>query len=214
MVGVFQLRTYTVDEFLNILPELDPEFSYELHNSVIVPMPKASPEHETLRNELVTELRLENRRSKLGLEPLTGITLCWDKGNCRFPDLVVVERALWKTKEDSIIRLSEPVLVAIEIVSTNWQDDYQRKDRWYSGFGVQEYWIIDPMYVVEQYPTAKNPEIEVPTITLGKLSKKTNLLGMRDYEWQSFTSSDRLESMHFPDFPLTVDEMIALGVEA
>ncbi|MBD2308589.1 Uma2 family endonuclease [Chroococcidiopsis sp. FACHB-1243] len=50
MVTTIQIKTYTVDEFLELdLPEGK---TYELINGVIVPMAEPSGKHENLRTDL------------------------------------------------------------------------------------------------------------------------------------------------------------------
>lgn len=48
---------------------------------------------------------------------------------------------LWK--RESVITLGSSVKLAVEVVSTNWPDDYARKFEDYGGMGIQEYWMVD-----------------------------------------------------------------------
>jgi Uma2 family endonuclease len=42
---------------------------------------------------------------------------------------------------------TEPIQLAVEVVSTNWEDDYEDKLDEYERLGIAEYWIID--YLVQ-----------------------------------------------------------------
>jgi Uma2 family endonuclease len=48
---------------------------------------------------------------------------------------------MWKKR--STITKGETVRLIIEVVSTNWQDDYLTKLRDYEALSISEYWIID-----------------------------------------------------------------------
>lgn len=46
MIAAVQHQSYTTEEFLEILPALDPTLDYQLENGLIIPIPKISPEHQ------------------------------------------------------------------------------------------------------------------------------------------------------------------------
>ena len=48
---------------------------------------------------------------------------------------------LWQ--RESVVTLGETVRLAVEVVSTNWPDDYARKFEDYEAMGIEEYWIVD-----------------------------------------------------------------------
>jgi len=209
MVTAVQFQTYTVEEFLNLyLPEGQ---EYELVNGIIAPMSEPSGEHENLRSELLVELRLESRRCQLGLLVHPKPVLELGPKDTRKPDLIAINRDSWNRQTQPEAVLKEPPSVAIEIVSTNWENDYRNKPLWYAAFGVSEIWIVDPLFSVACYPNRKNPKIEEPTISIGKLVPSRSILIEREYEFESFTGKDRLKSRFFPDLNLTVEEIIAFG---
>ena len=94
--------------------------------------------------------------------------------------------------------------MAVEIVSTNSEEDYQKKAAWYAAFGVGEYWIVDPLALLDRYPNRRNPSIQVPTVSVGMLDVKN-----REYRWKEFTERDRIESQLFPELTLTVEQLVA-----
>jgi Uma2 family endonuclease len=209
MVTTIQFQTYTVEEFLGLdLPEGQ---EYELINGVITPMSEPSGEHENLRSELLVELRLESRRSKLGLLIHPKPVMQLGPKDTRKPDLIAIERESWNRQTKSEAVLKEPPSVAIEIVSTNWEEDYRNKPLWYADFGVHELWIIDPLFTIARYPNRKNPKIQEPTISVGKLVPSRSILAEREYEFEVFIGSERIKSQLFPDLELTVEQIIAFG---
>jgi Uma2 family endonuclease len=208
MVAV-KFQTYTVEEFLNLdLPEAQ---EYELINGIVTPMSEPSGEHENLRSELLVELRLESRRSQLGLLMHPKPVLELGPRDTRKPDLIAIDRNSWNQQTQSEAVLREPPSVVIEVVSTNWEEDYRNKPLWYAAFGVSELWIVDPLYTIARYPKRKNPKIEQPTISIGQIVSSRSILIEREYEFQSFTGKDIIKSRFFPDLNLTVEQIIAFG---
>jgi Uma2 family endonuclease len=209
MVAAVQFQTYTVEEFLDL--ELPEGQEYELVNGIITPMSEPSGEHENLRSGLLVELTLESRLSKLGLLVHPKPVLQLGPRDTRKPDLIAIDRDSWNRQTTSEAVLKEPPNVVVEIVSTNWEADYRDKPLWYAAFGVSEVWIIDPLFTLDRYPSRKNPKIQEPTISVGTLVPSRSILVEREYEFESFTRSDRVKSQCFPGLNLTVEQIIALG---
>ena len=82
------------------------------------------------------EFGFEIRRRKLSLEPHPNILCKLDKRDGRRPDLIVMDRDRWAEATQIEAALFVPPEMAIEIVSTNWEEDYQKKVSWYNAFGV------------------------------------------------------------------------------
>jgi Uma2 family endonuclease len=206
MVTTIQFQTYTVEEFLKLdLPEGQ---EYELINGIITPMSEPSGEHENLRSDLLVELRLESRRSNLGLLIHPKPVMQLGPRDTRKPDLIAIARESWNQQTKSEAVLKEPPSVVIEIVSTNWEEDYRNKPLWYAAFGVSEIWIIDPLFTLARYPKCKNPKINEPTISVGKLVPSNSILVEREYEFEVFTGSDQIKSQFFPNLALTVEQIL------
>lgn len=209
MVAAAQFQTYTVEEFLTL--ELPEGQEYELVNGIITPMAEPSGEHENLRSGLLVELTLESRRQQLGLLIHPKPVLQLGPKDTRKPDLIAINRDSWNQQTTSEAVLKEPPSVVIEIVSTNWEEDYRNKPLWYAAFGVSEFWIIDPLFTLARYPNRKNPKIQEPTISIGQLVTSRSILVEREYEFQSFTRTDQIQSQFFPNLNLTVEQIIAFG---
>jgi Uma2 family endonuclease len=209
MVTAIQVQTYTVDEFLAL--ELPDGKTYELINGVIVPMAEPSGKHENLRTDLLVTLRMESKRANLGFLIHPQPVLVLGRKDTRKPDLIVIKREDWNRQTQVEAVLREPPSVVIEIVSINWEDDYRNKPLWYAAFGVQELWIIDPLFHLDRYPNRKNPKILQPTISIGQLVNSESIVAEKEYHFESFTGSDRLKSQFFSNLDLTVAEIIAFG---
>lgn len=209
MVTAILSYIYTAEEFLDLdLPEGQ---EYELIDGIVVPMAEPSGKHENLRSELLVSLRIESKRANLGLLIHPKPVVMLGKKDTRKPDLIAIERESWNQQTQTQAVLRQPPSVAIEIVSTNWEDDYRNKPLWYAAFEVRELWIVDPLFHLDRYPGKRNPKILQPTISIGKLVASDSILVENEYQFQSFTGSDRIKSEFFPDLNLTVERIIAFG---
>ena len=63
------------------------------------------------------------------------------------PDVIVLDEAALKAEplwqREPIITSGIPIRLVVEVVSTNWQDDYARKLEEYALLQIAEYWIVD-----------------------------------------------------------------------
>lgn len=121
------------------------------------------------------------------------------------PDLIVLDASelerepLWQ--QEPVICQGSSVKLVVEVVSSNWQNDYARKTEDYALLGIPEYWIVDYLALGgrDYIGTPKKP-----TVTLCLLE------GDR-YRKQLLQGSDRLSSPTFPTLDLTVDRIFAAG---
>jgi Uma2 family endonuclease len=85
----------------------------------------------------------------------------------------------------------------VEVVSTNWQNDYARKVDDYQAFGIQEYWIVDYLGLGGTFFIGSPKQ---PTVTICNLQN-------RRYDMRQFRQEDQLESPTFPDLALKVSSI-------
>jgi Uma2 family endonuclease len=121
------------------------------------------------------------------------------------PNLVNEPR--WR-KESTVTQAASIPLV-IEVVSSNWRDDYHKKYADYVGrspsrrvqMGICEYWILD-------YAALGGREF------IGKPKQPTILVCCLDegeYQIHKFRSSDRIQSLVFPELNLTAEQIFQAG---
>ena len=148
-------KLVTFEEFVDWLPE-NTGVRYELHNGNIVEMAQPVGDHEEVKGFLTIKLSASIDRLNLPyLIPNQAIVRPLEKDSGYFPDVLVLNRAnlanepLWK--KQSTVSLGASIPLVIEVVSTNWRDDYHLKYAGYVGLcpsrrvemGIPEYWIID-----------------------------------------------------------------------
>jgi Uma2 family endonuclease len=193
------------DEFIEWLPESS-ENRYELHRGRIVEMPKPKGKHSDVAGYTALKAGIEIEHLQLPwFVPKECIVRSLDERSGYEPDMIVLDRPvlvdepLWES--GSILTLGKSIKLVVEVVSTNWQDDYLHKLADYEALGIQEYWIVD--YVAlggrQFIGNPKQPTFSVYSLIDG------------EYEVQRFRAGDRILSPTLPDLMLTVDQVFAVG---
>jgi Uma2 family endonuclease len=203
MIAMIDKVPLSFDEFIDWYPENSGN-QYELRRGVVIEIPKPRGKHSRLAGDLAfdlgTAIRQANQSYFIPKECV--IKLANDTGY--EPDIIVldeteiVDEPRWE--RESIITLSKSIKLAVEVVSTNWRDDYLVKLADYETFGIQEYWIADYLGIGgrRHIGSAKQPTFTVCTLVDG------------EYELQQFRSNDLIISPTLPDLQLTVDQIFNL----
>jgi Uma2 family endonuclease len=193
------------DEFIEWLPESS-ENRYELHRGRIVEMPKPRGQHSDVAGFASGKLFIEIERLELPyFIPRECIVRSLNEDSGYEPDVIVLNRPalvdepLWES--GSILTMGKSIKLIVEVVSTNWQDDYLHKLADYEALGIQEYWIADYRGLGGRQfiGNPKQPTFSVYSLVDG------------EYEVQRFRLGDRIISPTFPDLMLTVDQVFAVG---
>lgn len=195
----------TLEEFLDWYP--DGYGRYELWNGVAIEM-QPTGTHEQVGGFLAGELFLEIKRSQLPyIIPRQAIVKPIDTEKSGYnPDVIVLDQAalqdepLWKKR--STITQGKSIRVVIEVVSTNWRDDYGHKFIDYEALQIPEYWIVDYLGLGGRryIGTPKQPTFSVYQLIDG------------EYQVQQFRGSDRIVSASFPELNLTAEQVFAAGL--
>ncbi len=204
MIAVIDKVPLSFDEFIDWYPESS-ENRYELRRGVVIEIPKPRGKHSRLAGDLAfdlgTAIRQANQSYFIPKECV--VKLANDTGY--EPDIIVldetaiVDEPRWE--RESIITLSKSIKLALEVVSTNWRDDYLVKLADYEAFGIQEYWIADYLGIGGRryISSAKQPTFTACTLVDG------------EYGLLQFRRTDLIISPTFPDLQLTVDQIFNLG---
>lgn len=88
--------------------------------------------------------------------------------------------------------------MVVEVVSTNWEDDYVDKLEEYQRLKIPEYWIVDYLAVASRSYLG-NPK--QPTIFVYCLDEN----GV--YQMNAYREGDRIISPTFPELQTTVSEI-------
>jgi Uma2 family endonuclease len=198
-------KLVTFDEFIAWHPE-NSERRYELHDGVIVEISLPNGEHEKVVGFLVKKLNVEVDRLNLPyFVPKTVIVKALENQSGYSPDVLLlnesnlVNEPIWN--RESIITQAASIVLAIEIVSTNWRDDYLKKYADYEMMGIPEYWMVDYLALGGREFTG-NPK--QPTISVCSLQEG-------EYRVTKFRGDDRIQSPTFPDLNLTAQQIFKAG---
>jgi len=118
----------------------------------------------------------------------------------RHPDVSVINRDLWRRDRLDYRGIREPIQLAVEVVSTNWEDDYIDKLDEYARLGIPEYWIVDYLAIGSR-DYLGDPKL--PSVLIFNLDAEGK------YQMTRFQNSDRLISATFPELNLTVEQIMA-----
>jgi Uma2 family endonuclease len=198
MVATTQQKL-TFDQFLDVYPD---EGLYEFVNGEIVEM-AATRNHEDVADYTADSFKDEIKRLNLDFVVKTKAVIKTvnkdGREQGRLPDVSVIDRTVWRAKRTEYSALQEPIQLAVEVTSTNWEDDYIDKLDEYQRLGIPEYWIVDYLAIASREYLG-NPK--VPTVFVYLLDAEGK------YQITAFRDSDRIMSPTFPDLQLTASQVL------
>lgn len=192
-------QTLTFDQFLEQYPE---DGRYELVDGEIVRI-LATRQHEDIADFIADAMKDEVKLRQLNYKVSDRIVLAVQakdgKEQGRNPDVSVVGLNVWRSNRLAYSALREPIQLAVEVVSTNWEDDYIDKLDEYQRLGIAEYWIVDYLAIGSRNYLG-NPK--TPTVFVYLLDDS----GV--YQSTAFKGDDRILSRTFPELTLTVNQIL------
>jgi Uma2 family endonuclease len=191
-----EIKTYTIDEFIDWYPEHSIN-RYELHRGTIIEMPPPTGKHEDviafLNIFLAVLLSQIDSKYKIHQKAFVQVS----NGTLYNPDILIQDSSNIKNEPEwskrPILSQPESVPLVIEVVSTNWQDDYHHKLADYEKMGIPEYWIVD----FDAYGGRKfigNPK--QPTLFICELTDG-------EYQMKKFRDNDQIISPFLGETNLT-----------
>ncbi|MEH1938893.1 MAG: Uma2 family endonuclease [Nostoc sp.] len=198
-------KLVTFDEFVAKYPDNTGK-RYELHDGVIVEMPQPTGDHEEVVGFLAFEITRECIRLNLPyFIPKTALVKPPENESAYSPDVLILNRPnlvnepLWK--KESTVSQAESIPLVVEVVSSNWRDDYLKKAADYEAVGISEYWIVDYAALGGRrfIGNPKQPTVSLYTLIEG------------EYQVSQFQGSDRIISPLFPELNLTVEQIFQAG---
>ena len=190
------------EQFVKQLP--DEEGRYELVTGEIVRILPIRL-HETLAEFLSDAFKDEVKRLKLNYWVSGRIVVRTltpnGKEQGRNPDVSVVDKTVWDSAPFAYSALIEPLQLAVEIVSTNWEDDYIDKLDEYQRLGISEYWIVDYLALGSRNYLGNPKE---PTVFVYLLDEN----GV--YQMTAYRGTERIISRTFPELALTAQQVLDL----
>ncbi|TVP65813.1 MAG: Uma2 family endonuclease [Nodularia sp. (in: Bacteria)] len=121
------------------------------------------------------------------------------------PDVVILDQTaltnepLWSN--EPVITLGNSVKLVVEVVSTNWQNDYARKVEDYEVLGISEYWIADYLGLGGKRYIGSSKQ---PVMTIHQLVDGV-------YQAHQFRGTEKIISPTFPNLNLTAEQIFVAG---
>ena len=198
------LSPISFNEFIDWYPEIS-EIRYELRRGVIVEMPKPKGKHSEIAGFVIKTLNNAIDQMQVAYFISRECIIKTKDDTGYEPDVAVVARPFLanerRWESSSVIEHGKSVKLVVEVVSTNWRDDYALKMSDYESIGINEYWILDYLGIGGRryIGSPKQPTFTVCTLVDG------------EYEMQQFRGRDRILSSAFPELQLTVNQIFNPG---
>ena len=195
-------QSLTFDQFVERYPEDGGR--YELIKKAIVEM-RPIGEHEKVTAIASRKLDLEIERLNL---PYFVSRNCLVKPKADesgyLPDIIVLDEYMiaadpyWE--KYSTISIGTSAKLVIEVVSTNWRDDYLTKLADYEAIGIPEYWIADyrGLGASRYIGSPKQPTLSV------------YILVEDEYQVSQSRGEQIVKSLAFPELKLTADQWLGV----
>ncbi|MDZ8261910.1 Uma2 family endonuclease [Nostoc sp. ChiQUE01b] len=193
-------KLLTFNEFIEWYPNDGKR--YELHKGVIIEMSPPTGEHEKVIAFLSRKLTVEFDRLNLpyGI-PKTALVKTPSAESAYSPDVLLLNLDNLDNEplfqKQSTVSQAASVPIVIEVVSTNWRDDYYNKFADYEEMGIPEYWIAD-YAALGAKKFIGNPK--QPTIFVCELVDD-------EYQMTPFQGNTAILSPTFPQLNLTAQQI-------
>ncbi|BAU15166.1 hypothetical protein LEP3755_57230 [Leptolyngbya sp. NIES-3755] len=194
------LKLLTFEEFIQYYGD---QPRYELANGELIDMEPTGP-HEAVAGKVASKISLEIDRQNLPFVIPKSCILrpSGDEATARRPDVIVLDEAAlidepyWQ--QEPVIVQGRSIKLVVEVVSTNWENDYARKVEEYALMGIPEYWVVDfrGLGGIRFIGDPKRPTITVNQ-RVGRL-----------YEQQLFRLNEPIISPLFPNLNLKLEDIM------
>jgi Uma2 family endonuclease len=194
-------KSVTIDEFLEWEPE-NSEVRHELRRGVIFEMPEPRGTHSEVATFIRDEFVIESRRQQLDYLTLVEVLVTRSEDTAYRSDLLILDRSalvddpLWQRA--STVENGSSIKLVLEVVSSNWQDDYETKMAEYEAIGIPEYWIVDYLGLggIRHLGKPKQPTLTICTMVDG------------EYLIQKFRGDETIVSQTFPELKLIANQIL------
>ena len=204
MIAIVQ-KPLTFEEFLDW--DDGSGRSFELVQGIAMPLSEPTARHEDVVDGLCR--LLVDHCKDLGLpyiprqsKQVRLINAPGENESSRKADIVVFAKDEWQRMRQSTASAAAyiPPPLVIEVVSTNWRDDYRIKLNEYETLGVVEYWIVDYAGLggVQYIGSPKQP-----TVTINRLIDG-------EYHARQYQGEEKMISPMLPKLSLTIKQILAM----
>jgi Uma2 family endonuclease len=187
--------------FADFLTQYQNNPRYELADGELIDMEPTGP-HETVSGKLVIKIGIAIAQLPWFIPRNCLIRPFIDTATARRPDIIVLDETqiinepYWE--KEPVITLGRSIKLVVEVVSTNWENDYARKVEEYALLGISEYWIVDYRGLGGIAFIGKPKQ---PTFTVCQLNGE-------EYSQQQYRLGQPIISRLLPNLQLCLDEVL------
>jgi Uma2 family endonuclease len=176
---------------------------YELADGELIEMEPTGP-HEAVGGKLATKIGMAMSDTQYPwfiprtclIQPFSDVI------TARRPDVIVLDETILSSEplweKEPIITLGRSIKLVVEVVSTNWENDYARKLEEYALLSIPEYWIVDYRGLGGIAFIGRPKQ---PTFTVCQLVGE-------EYEQRQYRLGDAIMSPTFPNLQLRLDDVM------
>jgi Uma2 family endonuclease len=193
-------KTLTFDEFLERYGD---NSRYELIDGELRDMDPTGP-HETVAGNIAGRIFIEILQNYYRwivpknclIKPPAATATALRSDAIVLDEEKLSQEPLWQ--KEPIICNGAAIKLVVEVVSTNWQDDYARKVEEYALLGIPEYWVVDYLGLggVAFIGKPKQPTFNV-----------FQLVG-DEYMRQQYRLGQQIDSAVFPNLKLRLGDVL------
>jgi Uma2 family endonuclease len=191
------------DDFIATYPERGDR--YELIEGEVIPV-RPRGQYELIAGFLSLQFGVQIQQRQLDWVIPTTCVVKPDRPAAGYvPDITILDWAALETEplweRASTVMAGPSIQLVVEVVSTNWRDDYTLKLGDYEAMGIPEYWLVDYKALGAQRYIGSP---KVPTLTVCSLMQG-------EYQVALFQGCGRVESAVFPGLELTAEQIFRAG---
>jgi Uma2 family endonuclease len=176
---------------------------YELADGELIDMEPTGP-HEAVGGKLATKIGMAMSDTQYPwfiprtclIQPFSDVI------TARRPDVIVLDETMLSSEplweKEPIITLGRSIKLVVEVVSTNWENDYARKLEEYALLSIPEYWIVDYRGLGGIAFIGRPKQ---PTFTVCQLVGE-------EYEQRQYRLGDSIVSPTLPNLQLRLDDVM------
>ncbi len=197
---------YTPGKTLNeFIAQYGDDPRYELADGELIDMEPTGP-HETVSGKLTVGIGIAIVQAKYPwfMPPTCLIQPFAEIATARRPDIIVLDETVLANEpllqRQPVVTLGRSIKLVVEVVSSNWENDYARKVEEYALLGIPEYWIVDYRGLGGIAFIGKPKQ---PTFTVCQLAGD-------EYRQRQYRLGEPISSGLLPNLQLRLDDVLPL----
>ena len=173
-----------------------------MHDGEIIEIPKPIGKHSEVGGYLALRIGIEIERLQLSsFIPRECVVKVGE--SAYIPDVIVLNQQTLnddpRWEKESTITHGKSAKLVIEVISTNWSDDYALKLEDYESLEIEEYWICDYLGLGGKRYIGSPKQ---PTFSVYHLNE------VGEYQVRQFRGEQEIQSKVFPELQMRMNQIL------